>query len=255
MKSIILGLLASVCLTSIAYADDICADRPTKSTGTCTVDQGHFQLETDLFNVTTQKQDGVTTTTTLFTNPTLKYGISKNADVEINLTPYEEVNTGGSKLYGVGDLYVRSKVALVNNPTWQLSIEPYVKAPTARLGIGNGRWEGGVVAPIGITLNNTFSLSLDPEIDVLKNNRDDGYHLNTSQVLSLAMALPHKVTAYSEVWANYDYEPTGMVSQYSFDIGTSWIASKNVEIDGGINFGLNKNTPRTQFYLGFGKHF
>ncbi len=48
----------------------ICTDRPTKTNVPCTVDQGHFQYESDLFNGTFQRVDGVTTDTYLITNPT-----------------------------------------------------------------------------------------------------------------------------------------------------------------------------------------
>jgi hypothetical protein len=50
----------------------LCADRPSKATGTCTVDAGHWQFESDIYNVTFQTVDGVSTRTELFTNPTLK---------------------------------------------------------------------------------------------------------------------------------------------------------------------------------------
>ena len=40
-----------------------CTDRPTKSDGACTVDAGHFQIESDLFNATPQRSQGVTTDT------------------------------------------------------------------------------------------------------------------------------------------------------------------------------------------------
>ena len=53
-----------------------CTDRPTKSTGACTVDAGHFQYETDLVNYTYDRVDGVTTQSWLAPNPTLKLGVT-----------------------------------------------------------------------------------------------------------------------------------------------------------------------------------
>ena len=69
----------------------LCTDRPTKSTSPCTVDAGHFQLESDLFNVTVDRGGGQTTTTWLATNPTLKYGLTDRLDVEVNMAPYVSV--------------------------------------------------------------------------------------------------------------------------------------------------------------------
>src|SRR5580700_694510 len=53
-----------------------CADRPTKSTGPCTVDAGHLQFESDIANVTWATAGGVGTTSVLYTNPTLKLGVT-----------------------------------------------------------------------------------------------------------------------------------------------------------------------------------
>src|SRR5271167_3845350 len=71
----------------------LCTDRPTKSTSPCTVDAGHWQVESDVYNYTTQTADGVTTTTQLFTNPTLKLGLTNSLDFEVNMVPYEQVAT------------------------------------------------------------------------------------------------------------------------------------------------------------------
>ncbi len=57
--------------TPTADLRPLCTDRPTKSTSPCTVDAGHFQLESDLFNVTVDNEGPLTTTTWLVTNPTL----------------------------------------------------------------------------------------------------------------------------------------------------------------------------------------
>src|SRR2546423_1840980 len=93
------GVIAAgfVSLFSVAAAasDDalICADRPTKSNNACAVEAGAWQLETDLFNDTFQREGGVTTDAYLLTNPTLKYGVAENWDVEANLAPYEIVRS------------------------------------------------------------------------------------------------------------------------------------------------------------------
>ena len=37
--------------TPMAELRALCTDRPTKSTGPCTVDAGHWQVESDIYNV------------------------------------------------------------------------------------------------------------------------------------------------------------------------------------------------------------
>src|SRR5579863_575606 len=94
----------------------LCADRPTKATGSCSVDAGHWQIESDLYNITVQSVDGVTTRTELFTNPTLKLGITNSIDFEVNIVPWQQVTThdrasGATTVAsGVGDLFLRAKI-------------------------------------------------------------------------------------------------------------------------------------------------
>src|SRR5579863_4083465 len=75
----------------VADLRGFCTDRPTKSTGPCTIDAGHWQVESDVYNYTRQSTGGVTTTTELFTNPTLKLGLTNTLDFEVNIAPYEQV--------------------------------------------------------------------------------------------------------------------------------------------------------------------
>ena len=92
-----------------------CADRPAQATLPCTIDKGHFQLETDIVSATYDRSGGGLTDTVQFSNPTLKLGVADRTDVEVNLAPYEVVRTHdpGSPstrtLYGPGDLTVSVK--------------------------------------------------------------------------------------------------------------------------------------------------
>src|SRR5215469_6530871 len=97
-----------------AALQPICADRPTKSNGPCTVDQGHWQVEADLVNAAFMHAGGLTTDTWLILNPTLKYGLTRNLDVEVNIDPLEIVRTrdaaGKADVHrGASDFFVRVK--------------------------------------------------------------------------------------------------------------------------------------------------
>ncbi len=237
----------------------ICTDRPTKSNNACTVDPGAFQLETDLFNGTFQHLSGVTTDTYLVTNPTLKYGVAKNLDVEVNIAPYEFVRThdasGDHTVGSVGDLYLRLKYLAFSTAdgNTQIGLIPYVKAPTARDTVGNGAWEGGVSIPINIKLNDKWSLTFSPEFDAFKDNVGDGRHFNTSQTVSLGYNLPADVTVSGEVWGDWNLDPAGTIRQYSLDFAITKLVNKSLQIDGGVNFGLNHATPGVQLYAGVSK--
>ena len=240
----------------------ICTDRPTKSNAPCTVEAGRFQLETDLFNGAFQRQGGVTTDTYLATNPTLKYGLTESIDLEANIAPYEVVRTHDasgeeSVVGGVGDLYLRLKYNFYNrkDDTLQVSVIPYIKAPTARSAIGNGAVEGGVILPVGIKLTDKLNLTTVPEVDAYKDSAGDGRHLNTAQLVNIGYSLPNNVTVYGELWGDWNFDPSGEIDQYSADLAVAWGMTKTLQLDGGLNFGLNHQTPGVQAYVGISQKF
>ncbi len=154
----------------------------------------------------------------------------------------------------MGDLFLRTKVNLVGDDGGDLSvaIEPWVKAPTAPLGVGNGAVEAGVLAPIQINLPANWQLSLDPELDVLADAAGNGHHANAVSLVSLGYPVSKEVTVFGEVWGDANLDPSGRVFQASADVAASWIPAKTptLQIDGGLNFGLNRATPGVQVYVG-----
>jgi hypothetical protein len=243
----------------------LCTDRPTKSTSPCTVDAGHWQVESDVYNVTLQTTDGVTTTTQLFTNPTLKLGLTNNLDFEVNIAPYEQVSVHDSAsgitttTSGVGDLFLKAKLNLAGDDggAFGFALVPYVKVPTAPLGVGNGAVEGGIIAPLQFNLPANWQLVIDPEFDSLANATGGGQHANLASLLSFSYPATKTVTVSLEVWGDRNFDPTGTVNQASFDLGTAWIPAKapNFQLDGGINLGLNRATPGAQAYIGVSRRF
>ncbi|HEY5289871.1 MAG TPA: transporter [Caulobacteraceae bacterium] len=238
----------------------ICADRPTKSNGPCTVDVGHFQVEADLVNATFMNVSGASSDTWLLFNPTLKYGLTPKLDIEVNFDPLEIVRTRDGKgasnsQTGVSDLYFRLKYEFLNTPGVQAALIPYVKAPTARAGLGNGAWEGGLIAPVNVKLSSTLNLTAQPEADDLENAANDGHHLAFSQDLNLGLSLPHNVTLFGELWAQWDFDPTGEVRQYSADVAAAVVLGRDTQLDAGVNFGLNRATPGVAPYIGISHRF
>ena len=242
-----------------------CTDRPTKGTGPCTVDAGHIQIESDILNMTFQNSDGVVTDTYVYTSPNVKLGITNNMDVELNLSPFVDVvvhdhRTGQrAEISGFGDMFLRVKTGLFGNGAGSFSaaFDPYVKLPTAPVGIGNGVVEEGAVVPLQFNLGDVWSLSVVPEIDVLKNADDDGRHTAGVVALGITRAISAQVSASAEYWINEDGEPGGTVTQDSFDVAATWQppGTTDLQFDVGSNFGLNANTPAAQLYFGISHRF
>jgi hypothetical protein len=251
--------------TPTADLRSLCTDRPSKSSSPCTVDAGHFQVESDVFNVTVDTSGGATTDTYLITNPTLKLGLTNTVDLELSIAPWEIVTvrdhaTGATaRAQGVGDLFARVKWSLLGDDGGNvgLAIAPFIKLPTASHQIGNGAVEGGLVGLTSFTLPKGWSLNFDPEIDALLDVADGSRHANAQASLSLNHALSKELTGTAELWGDANFDPTGTVTQASFDLGLAWIPAKapTFQLDGGVNLGLNRVTPGVQAYVGVSKRF
>ncbi len=241
-----------------------CTDRPPKANLPCTVDAGHFQYEADVVNWAQTQYGGVTTNTALFANPTLKLGLTSRIDFELNIDPVETVTTrtalGQMRFTGVGDLFLRTKINLAGpeGGDFQAAAIPYMKAPTAAAGIGNGALEGGVIAPISFALPKDFTLLFDPEVDFLRNAGNDGRHANIQFLGNISHALTSDVTAYLELWGQASEDPTNRSLQSSVDLSLSWIVWQklpNLQFDAGAFIGLTPATPRIQAFLGVSQRF
>ncbi len=263
----ILSLSFACAITALrpAHADDLrplCPDRPGKGTSACTLDQGHFQIEIDGFDGTYQRAGGVTTDTTIVVDPTFKYGLSDSVDVETSFAPYiaQRTHAGVSDvtLEGHGDLYLRVKwdVAGGGGP-FAAVLEPFVKAATATRGLGNGAMEEGVVLPLSYDLGDGWSLSSTPELDLLLDAAGSGRHAAAIDVVGFGRSLDNGFTLGAELWTAQDFDPSGTASQYSFDLDAAWQpgSDSDLQLDAGINFGLNRDTPGAQIYFGISRRF
>ena len=238
-----------------------CTDRPGQGTLPCTVDQGHWQIETDLLNVTYDR--GAGQETYLFTSPTLKLGVAPRADVEVAIAPYEEVRSFAAPgqrpgdLVGVGDLTLRYKQNVFGDYRGPLAaaLEPYIILPTARRGLGDGAVEGGVLAPFAVGLSKSLVINLAPELDVKKNQVGSDVHLEEFGVANVTLSLPLNLGLLLEVAARHSQDPQNSHTQVFSDFALSLGLRNDAEIDVGINHGLNRRTPDNQVYLGLAKRF
>jgi hypothetical protein len=195
-------------------------------------------------------------------NPTLKYGLTSSVDVEANFSPLEIIRTnsapsGSQTVTGVSDLYLRLKYEFINidNGDLQATFLPYIKAPTAPSSIGNGAVEGGLIMPVNYKLTDTLTLTTVPEVDALKDSIGVGRHVNTAQLVNLGYSLPNNFTLYGELWGDWNFDNAGTIRQYSADTAIAYGITPYLQIDAGLNFGLNRNTPGTQAYIGISQKF
>jgi hypothetical protein len=252
-----------LCASSAATAEEqpICADRPGKATSACTVPAGHWQIETGLADWTLQKGGGERDSLLVIGETTVKYGVTDSADLEVDVTPWQRESSrfdgSDASTRGFGDLNFIYKQRLTStDAAVQVVAMPFIKAPTARRSLGNGKWEGGLLIPIGYAIPKTpLSLALTPELDWVADADGHGHHAAMAQVASLGWQATDKLNLSAEIWGAWDWDSSGTTRQASADAAAAYLLSNSVQLDAGANFGLNRNTPDIELYAGVSKRF
>jgi hypothetical protein len=76
-----------------------------------------------------------------------------------------------------------------------------------------------------------------------------------AQVASLGWQVTDKLNLSAELWGQWDWGPAGTTRQASADSSVAYLLNKEVQVDAGANFGLNRQTPDVELYAGVSKRF
>jgi hypothetical protein len=250
-------------LSSAAAAADeppICADRPGKANPTCTVPAGMVQIETGIADSTEDRAGGVTADSLAVGATAFKYGVNDRWHLELDVAPYNRLHVRGSGLReqasSFGEVFVRSKYRFTSGDGIQLAIDPFVKIPTAARPIGNRRWEGGVAVAIDYAIpQSPLNITLGPELDWVADSDRHGHHWATTQVAALGWQVSGKVNLAAELWGEWDWDPAGTVRQATADAAAAYLVNRDLQLDAGANFGLNRQSPDVELYAGVSTRF
>ncbi|MDE2488084.1 MAG: transporter [Alphaproteobacteria bacterium] len=242
---------------------DFCAHRPGKATPPCLIDPGHLMVEVDALDLAHTRAAGVTQDATLLLSPQFRYGLGDRFEVAVTFAPSQRLRTRDpsgavSTVSGTGDSQLALTYSLRNpdGSGTSAALEGFVGLPTAEHGLGAGGFQGGVVLPLALPLPAGFALGLSPEVDAL---RSPGRGLHPAYVAAAALShgLGHAVTGSLELWASRNEDPAGHVTQATFDADLAWIphARPNLQLDGGVNLGLDRAAPGVEAYLGVARRF
>jgi hypothetical protein len=228
-------------------------DRPNKSSSPYTVDAGHWQVESDLFNYARDR--GVQQVTTLA--PTIKLGLTNQSDLELVVPTRAWVHGGGTSLRGWTDLQARVKFNLFGNDGGDtaLAVVPYVKFPTGSTGISNRKYEYGVYAPFGVKFDDKWSAVFMLQADSLVGSADTGKRrFNGQSFVNLSYAASDKVTLSLEHYAQHkfgDHAPTVQTA----DLAVAWLIDDDLQLDVAWYAPLNRAAPDFNAYVGISKRF
>ncbi len=252
-------ILAALCLlmSGNSYADDtdtprqFNADTPGKAYTPYTVAEGYYQVESDSFHIT--EQSG--TQTIEFFDPVFKYGLTNTIEIALQTNGFYDITSKTSHHFGYGDIVPSFKWGFLGDDSqdFSASLKFGIKVPTASPKIGNGALEYYAILPTQMTLPYGFSMQIQEEVDVLRNQADNGKHFSYSEDVSLSRNFS-SVTLTGELFAQSGTDPNNQ-AYYTADLGVSYLATPVVSIVAGAYIGLNKVAPSIEAYTGFAFRF
>jgi hypothetical protein len=91
---------------------------------------------------------------------------------------------------------------------------------------------------------------------VARNAAGGGTHLAWSAAAGVAKQFG-AANLGVELWGLVDDDPAGSTSQASVDLTAAWIPAEapDLQLDGGVNAGLNRETPQIEAYVGVTRRF
>jgi len=240
---------------------DFCPDRPGKGSPPCVVDPGVFQLELSGLDASFQRSGPGASDTYVVGAVELRLGLTPTLEGQVQWAPYTQVRgrgAGGSTVEGVGDVVLLLRRSLRNPDGSGLSIalEPFVSAPTGKRGVGAGGWQGGLVAPFSTPISETVTLSLAPEVDVVRDADGAGVHPAWTIAAGLSRTFG-AVSLGAELWGSIDDDPTERAHRASLDLTIAWEppGHEDLQFDAGVYGGLTRDTPDLEVLVGLSRRF
>ena len=237
-------------------------DRPGLSHDPTTVDAGHVQVETGAFEHVWDPRGPAETTTRrwMYAAPTVRVGVLNwlelQAGVPISNLLRESSTDDRLRASGFGDTNIGAKINLLGNDGGDhiLALLPNVKLPSAARNIGNGRAEYYLAMPYNYKIDSDLLFTLEPSVAALRNEANtryrDSYGLIAGLDRTIAKVFVASIEVQTQVSSNRKTPTTWAASP-----SLAFFASKNLQLDTGIVFGLNKATPRYNPYMGVSMRF
>lgn len=245
-------------------------DRPNITNTPHTIDAGHVQIETGLydwshFHDRTHGNDVVTDALT-FGHINARLGVTNNFEVNATIDSYNRIkstdNIAGqtTRFSGFGDTVIGGKLNLWGNEggddPWAsgFALQPQVKLPTAQTGIGNNHVEWTMDAPFLINLVDGFHFGLETSLGQERNTANNGYVVGWQNSASV----DHVIFGVLDVYLEYAMHVTtenDAQPQQSIDVGFTYPVTDNLEIDSGVFIGANKATPGFEWTSGVSFRF
>ncbi|CAN5836052.1 hypothetical protein BH11VER1_BH11VER1_05210 [soil metagenome] len=236
---------------------EMSTDRPDTTESPYTVDAGHYQLELSFFDYRQDREGSLRNESWAFGLVNFKLGLSNKTDLQFVFNSYAEDKSQDGDITdrasGFSDLLLRVKTNLWGNDggTTALALMPYVKIPTDT-GISNGDWEGGLIVPLGIAVNDRVSVGLMAVGGYVRDEESGDSGFEWLHSATIGIELTELLGMYVEfaglAGAATDY-------QAFFNTGLTFSMIDNLVFDSGVRIGLNDAAEDFGVFTGMSVRF
>ena len=253
--------------TPRAQMREMTTDRPDTTEVPFTVDAGHVQTESTLFGYTQSRpdSDGAVSDAYEFAYTNVRIGLTNDVELSLVWQPYGIVRTRQAdpdpvlRQDGIGSVDIRAKINLWGNDTFAkdgsaLALLPILTVPTDDNGIGVADVEGGLVVPLALELQHGFGLGLNTGVFAVQAEEATAYHAEYVATAALSYEWTDKFGTYAEVVGLFGVDdPRGDICV----VGAGWTyaLTDDVQLDGGMNFGLTEAADRYNPFVGLSMRF
>ncbi|MXV50207.1 transporter [Pedobacter sp. HMF7647] len=230
---------------------DMETDRPDVTESAYSVPAGHFQVESDLFKSTTNKDGDLKSVENDFNKMNVKLGLTKSVDIQLVVSPFNDYkvkSTTSGQVYesssGFGDMTFRVKKNLWGNDGGKtaLSMMPYVNFPTSKTSEGV---DGGIVFPFALKLPDDWSFGAQTQFDLVRNEMNKNYHAEILNSFTFGKEFSKSFSSFVESFYTYDF--LNNKADLYVDGGIIYSFSDNFNIDAGLNYGITKASDKVYF--------
>jgi hypothetical protein len=251
--------------TPDAQLRDMDTDRPNFTNTPHTIDAGHFQVEIGIMDYAYDRDNSsegdLRSYDVGFGQFNLRIGVLNELELNMAIDAFETDRTtitsseATSRASGFGDTTIGVKLNLWGNEGGDsagytaLAIQPQFKLPTARSGVGNGKFEFSLAAPFLANLPAGFHLGLQPGVSYERNSGNNGYVAGFPGSISVDRVLFGGLDVYLEYFVDATTE-RHLAAPQTVDIGGTYPLSKNIVLDAGINLGVNRASKNVEVLTG-----
>ena len=240
-------------------------DRPNQTDSPTTVDAGHLQIEGGFVDHTRNRNSGFHSSFTSYGDVNLRLGVLNAVEVNLIVPPHvvakehDDVTGDRRSARGFGDITLGGKINFWGNEgfdqVWAtaLGLKPQVKIPTAKNSLGNGHTELGVSLPFSMNLPAGFGLSVQPSVYRLRNSDNSAFTTGYEGAVAIAHDIG-PLNAYVEYVLDGTSEG-GQPKSKLLNVGATAAISRNVVVDTGFGFGLNRGANDFRILVGMSVRF